>query len=186
MQVNVDTPYNQYDQQVTALPDGRFAVTWTDYGPGNPPGSPIGTPATDDVKARVFDPSPNVTVIAAAGNLEIATATTARLAFAPGGARLQLDHSTAFIGQINGFGDADTIDLRDVAFGSGTTLGYKANSSNSGGTLTVSDGAHVSMLALLGQYTAASFVLGSDGHGGTAIASASATAQANTLVSPHA
>lgn len=184
MQVNVDTPYNQYDQQVTALPDGRFAVTWTDYGPGNPPGSPIGTPATDDVKARVFDPSPNVTVIAAASNLEIATATAARLAFAPGGARLQLDHSTAFIGQINGFGDADTIDLRDVAFGSGTTLGYKANSSNSGGTLTVSDGAHVSMLALLGQYTAASFVLGSDGHGGTAIASA--TAQANTLVSPHA
>lgn len=185
--VNINTPNYQRDPQITALEGGRFAVTWTDYTPGWAVGSkPNGSPESAQVRVRVFDPSPDTTVIAAGTTLEISTATAARLAFAPEGAALLLDHSTAFIGQINGFGGADTIDLGDIAFGSGTTVGYAANSSNSGGTLTISDGTHTSALALLGQYAAASFALGSDGHGGTIIASASATAQANMLAAPHA
>lgn len=171
--VNVSTAYDQADSRIAALPNGGFTVTWTDYGTGN-------------VKSRVFGPDPSTTAIAAGTTPEIATATQAHLAFAPEGAALQLDHSTAFIGEIAGFGGADTIDLRDVIFGSGTTLGYKANSSNAGGTLVVSDGTHTSALALLGQYTATSFAVASDGHGGTIIASASAATQANTLAPPHA
>ena len=81
---------------------------------------------------------------------------------------LQLDASTAFGGQISGFGGYDQIDLRDLAFSSGTTtLGY--SSSTNSGTLTVSDGTHTANLALLGNYTAGSFAMSVDGHGGTLI-----------------
>jgi hypothetical protein len=60
-----------------------------------------------------------------------------------------------------------SIDLSAIGFSANTTLGYSANSDNSGGTLTVSDGPHARSLALLGQHMASSFVMGSDGHGGT-------------------
>jgi hypothetical protein len=77
------------------------------------------------------------------------------------------------------------IDLSDISFGADTTLGYSANSANTGGTLTVSDGSHATSLALLGQYAAASFVMASDGHGGTMITDAPANQQ-TWLSLPHA
>ena len=87
--------------------------------------------------------------------------------FASGGL-LQLDASTTFGGQISGFGGSDQIDLRDIAFNSGTTtLGYADNGTS--GTLSVTDGTHTANLALLGTYTAASFAISVDGHGGTLI-----------------
>ena len=82
---------------------------------------------------------------------------------------LKLDDLQHFNGQISGFGGQDTLDLADIAFSSQLTLGYGANSDNSGGTLTVNDGVHVANLALLGSYMASSFVASSDGHGGTFI-----------------
>jgi hypothetical protein len=39
------------------------------------------------------------------------------------------------------------IDLSNISFGANDTLGYSANGSNTGGTLTVSDGAHATSLA---------------------------------------
>jgi hypothetical protein len=39
--------------------------------------------------------------------------------------------------------------------------------SGGSGTLTISDGTHVAILALIGTYTAGSFKTADDGHGGT-------------------
>ena len=46
-------------------------------------------------------------------------------------------------------------DLSDIRFRADTTLGYSANSENTGGALTVSDGTNTFNLALLGQYAVA-------------------------------
>lgn len=119
-----------------------------------------------------------VITIPAQTTFEIPSASTANLAFPPGGAALQLDHSTAFAGSLTGFGGGDSIDLADIAFnGTATTLGYLGNDSNTGGHLAVSDGTHAAALTLLGQYSAASFVLAADGHGGTLITAADTTNQ---------
>jgi len=55
---------------------------------------------------------------------------------------LILDHSSSFTGAVSGFNHGDSLDLGDVAFGSGTgtTLSYSANDAGTGGTLIVSDG----------------------------------------------
>jgi hypothetical protein len=58
------------------------------------------------------------------------------------------------------------IDPSDISFSANTSLGYAANNDNTGGTLTVSDGAHAMGIALLGQYMASSFPLSGDGHWG--------------------
>jgi hypothetical protein len=84
-------------------------------------------------------------------------------------ATLKIDHAADVRGTVAGFGSNDVLDLADLAFGKNTTLGYAANTSNTGGTLTVSDGTHTANIALLGQYTAASFVMSADGFGGTHI-----------------
>jgi hypothetical protein len=78
-------------------------------------------------------------------------------------------------------GAQGSIDLSNVSFGTNTTLGYSANSDNSGGTLTVSDGLHATSLALLGQYAALSFVMASDGHGGTLITDPPLRSDQNTF-----
>ena len=87
-----------------------------------------------------------------------------------GGGILQLDNSVSFAGLVAGFGEPDVIDLRDVAFSSGTSLSYtSANPANTSGTLTVTDGAHTAHIMLIGQYAAAQFTLAADGAGGTLV-----------------
>ena len=83
-----------------------------------------------------------------------------------------------FDGTISGFDAKDQIDLADNSYGPTTTLGYTANSGNTGGTLTVNDGFHSANLALLGNYTSASFAASSDGHGGTLVSDAAVSSQA--------
>jgi hypothetical protein len=51
--------------------------------------------------------------------------------------------------------------------------------------LTVSDGAHVAKLTLLGNYLASVFVAASDGHGGTVVSEVSANTNLQ-LAQPHA
>jgi hypothetical protein len=76
---------------------------------------------------------------------------------------------------VQNFSVLDGIDLTNVTFGSGTTLGFVENGGNTAGALTVSDGAHTAVLTLLGQYTTASFQDVSDGGSGTLVAMASTT-----------
>ncbi|UFW53238.1 MULTISPECIES: FG-GAP repeat domain-containing protein [Bradyrhizobium] len=165
--INVQATQDQVHPQLVASQDGGFAIAWSDV---------------NGEKVQVYAANQPVTTIAAGTTLDIPSASTAKLAFAPGGATLQLDNSDGFAGSITGFGGGDRIDLSDIAFSSGgTTLGYSANASNSGGHLTVSDGPHIASLTLLGQYAATSFVLTSDGHGGTLITAAQDAANQSQL-----
>jgi len=76
------------------------------------------------------------------------------------------------------------IDLAQTGFGVHTTLGYSENSSDTGGTLSVKDGTHIAKIALLGNYTAASFVIAADGHGGLLISETPQTEQQSLLTHP--
>jgi autotransporter passenger strand-loop-strand repeat protein len=104
------------------------------------------------------------------GFLEIrsgATAGTGVIGFTSAGGILQLDDSQHFNGAISGFGIPGDIDLRDIAFGPSTTLGYSGNTTS--GILTVQDGTHTASIHLLGQYVAGNFKLSNDGAGGTLV-----------------
>ena len=103
--------------------------------------------------------------------LHFGAKSTVDTTFAAGAAgTLQLDQSN-YTGKISGFALGDSIDLTNITFTAGTTkFHYTPNSTDptSGGLLRVTDGTHVAKLELQGQYTAANFVLLSDG-GGTQI-----------------
>ena len=79
----------------------------------------------------------------------------------------ELRDAADYKGSIAGFAASDVLDLRQIAF-SGQSAGYTPTGASSG-TLTLTDGTHSAALKLLGSYTASSFNLASDTHGGTAI-----------------
>ncbi len=88
------------------------------------------------------------------------------------GGTLELDAGAGFTGAIKGFGKpdlADRIDLRGIAFGTGTTKSFTEAASNTSGTLTVTRGTHTVHLVLLGRYKTTNFNLATDGHGGTLV-----------------
>jgi hypothetical protein len=88
-----------------------------------------------------------------AATLEFAAAASANTTFDFGAAgTLKLDHSTDFTGTVSGFGAGDHLDLLDMVFANGATLNYAANQNGTGGTLSVSDGAHTANIVVLGQY----------------------------------
>jgi hypothetical protein len=96
------------------------------------------------------------------------SAGTSELDFAASaGGTLQLDDSVHFGGIISGFGVPGGIDLRDIAFGTGTTLGY--SDSGGSGTLTVQAGSATATINLIGQYVQANFHIQADGYGGTLV-----------------
>jgi hypothetical protein len=120
------------------------------------------------------------------GQLELGTDTSPGVLFAGNSGTLTLDQSQSFNGQISGFGGQDQMDLLDICFAANTTtLGYSANSENSGGTLMVCDGVHTANLALIGQYAASSFGIVGDNHGGTLITELPSSQQ-QLLAQPHA
>jgi len=118
--------------------------------------------------------------------LELDTADSGTVTFAGPEGALQLDSANGFTGEVSGFGALNQIDLAAIGFGANTTLGYTANNTNTGGTLTVSDGTHTANVALLGQYMAASFATASDGHGGTLVTDPPVVASQTLLTQPHA
>ena len=82
------------------------------------------------------------TTIAGGSVLDISTPDSSKLTFAGSNATLVLDQTATFSGTVAGFGAQNHIDLPSIAFGAPTTLGYTENSTNTGGTLTISDGSH--------------------------------------------
>ncbi len=94
---------------------------------------------------------------------------------------------SSFAGTVVGLHGQDAIDLADIGFGAGSTLGYSGNADNSGGTLSVGDGTHTANIALLGSYMASSFAAASDGHGGTLVSeTAQSATQVPMVTQPHA
>ena len=73
-----------------------------------------------------------------------------------------------------------------TGFGAHATLGHSENRSNTGRTLTATEGFHGSTLALLSNYMAASFVTTADSHGGTLVTVAPLATQQLLLTRPHA
>ena len=106
--------------------------------------------------------------------LELTGADSGSVTFSGTTGTLILDHSSSFTGKLidlTGNGNpssSDQIDLKDIAFGTGTTESYVGNSS--GGVLTIKDAQnHTANISLEGNYTSSTFTLSSDGHGGTIV-----------------
>jgi hypothetical protein len=95
---------------------------------------------------------------------------------------LRLDHSAteAYGGSITGFAVGDSIDLADVKFTGGTqgaAATYTPDFGGFTGSLVVSDGTDASLLVLIGNYSADTFNVTSDGSGnGTLVTLAHKTA----------
>jgi probable HAF family extracellular repeat protein len=80
---------------------------------------------------------------------------------------LKLDSSSTFTGTVAGLTGQDTIDLTDISFATAGQPTFAGT--NSGGTLTVTDGTHTANISLIGNYLSSYWVLTNDGHGGTSI-----------------
>ena len=119
------------------------------------------------------------------GTLEVASGGILNgVRFEGGNGALVLDASASLHGLlVAGFGQggaADSIDLKDIAFGTTkkNQLSFTEATNGASGTLTVTDGLHTASLMMI-QYgatlTSSNFALASDGHGGTIIDFVSAT-----------
>jgi hypothetical protein len=105
--------------------------------------------------------------IADGASVELTSAYAGQAIFAGPTGTLQLDHATSFSGTVAGMTGQDTLDLRDINFGTATRTTYSGT--GSAGTLTVTDGAHSASIVLLGNYMASAFATSGDGHGGSSI-----------------
>ncbi|MHC2725137.1 hypothetical protein [Bradyrhizobium diazoefficiens] len=63
----------------------------------------------------------------------------------------------------------DHIDLLDFNFASAPTLNYTPNADSSGGTLSITDGAHTANIALLGTFDPTGFQIEADKTTGTLV-----------------
>jgi hypothetical protein len=77
----------------------------------------------------------------------------------------------------------DKLDLAGVNFATLQQPVFTGNTS--GGTLSVTNGAHTANIALLGNYMASTFVTSSDGHSGTYVVDPSVASQNNLLAQPQ-
>ncbi|WP_150756361.1 beta strand repeat-containing protein, partial [Pseudomonas fluorescens] len=104
--------------------------------------------------------------ISGTATLEFGAASDQHVTFDSGAAgTLKLDVSAAFSGSVSGFTAGDKLEFGDVAFGADTQITYAANDTGTGGMLSVSDGAHVTQVALNGQYAAAGLQANAEGSG---------------------
>jgi len=116
-------------------------------------------------------------LISGSGTLEFGAASSANATFAPDASgTLKLDDVLDFTGSIQGFNEHDQLDLGDIQFNGNISVGYSANNTGTGGTLTVTDGTHTAAIALSGQFDAAGFHAASDGITGTMITYVSTSA----------
>ena len=120
--------------------------------------------------------------IGGGGLLELPTAAnySGGINFSGIGGTLQIDAPTAvaLTNTIGGFAFGDTIDLRGLAWSPSNAVSYKL------GTLTVTGGGVTDTLTLAGLAARSSFMLRSDGHGGTTVIDSTVTNEAdlNTLI----
>jgi hypothetical protein len=118
--------------------------------------------------------------------LEVNTHDSGNVTFTGTSGTLWLDQPSTFTGKVSGLGAQNDIDLSTIAFGAHATLGYSPNNNNTGGTLSVTNGSQSASIALLGNYMASSFVMGSDNHGGTMVlADATQSANQSLLTNPQ-
>src|SRR5262249_52498630 len=105
-----------------------------------------------------------------------------------GGGELTLDLSTGPNNfELAGFtATSDKLDLADIGYGAGTTVHFSEASDDKSGTLTVSYGTHIATITLLGDFTHSTFILSSDGNGGTIVVDPPQSDSSATTSSPVA
>jgi autotransporter passenger strand-loop-strand repeat protein len=109
-----------------------------------------------------------IATVISGGKLEVASGGSASGVVFSSGGMLQVDSGGHVSGAISGFHLGDEIDLRGLAYSSGSsTLTWKQTTTgaNASGTLTIKEGASSTTLALVGSYTTSNFSATSDGHG---------------------
>jgi autotransporter passenger strand-loop-strand repeat protein len=108
------------------------------------------------------------------------------VSFTDAAGELQLFNLAGFNAKIAGMsGPGQKVDLGGFAFSSGETVTW--TQAGTSGTLTVSDGAKVANLTLIGTYVTSDFALAGDGHGGTFVSDPPApSANAATFVAAAA
>ena len=109
-------------------------------------------------------------LISGSATLEFAASSAEKVVFAAGSVgTLALDHAMDFSGMVSGLTAGSHLDLLDFNFANAPALSYTANTNGSGGTLSISDGAHAANIALLGQFDPAGFQAAVDHGTGTMI-----------------
>ncbi|WP_456780966.1 hypothetical protein [Bradyrhizobium sp. USDA 3315] len=109
-------------------------------------------------------------LISGAGTIEFGAASAAGVTFdVTAAGHLILDDAFHFSGTVSGLDGNDDIDLKGISFGANTAVSFAENQAGTGGTLTVSDGAHTANIVLLGQYDPAGFAEKADTTNGTVI-----------------
>jgi hypothetical protein len=171
-------------------PVNTLTVTATNSSPGETSETiaaqtiTVTDPPSGSTTSVVNNSSANSATISGTETYEFVNASAENVSFAAGAAgTLKLDQSSTFTGVISGFAAGDSLDLADIAFHANTTLGYSVNADGTGGTLSISDGAHGASIALFGQYAAAGFHAGSDSGAGAIVTYADPGATtANALI----
>jgi hypothetical protein len=101
-------------------------------------------------------------LISGNGSLEIAGSFNEQVKFDDNASgTLKIDNAVDLSGMVSGFGSHDTIDLSNI-LASTASISYSANSSNTGGILTVTDGSNTSNISLNGEYASADFHIAAD------------------------
>jgi hypothetical protein len=102
------------------------------------------------------------------GTLFFASSFSQNVAFGAAGV-LELAQSQGYTGSITGFSHSGgtSLDLADIGFVGSSEATFSGTTKS--GILTVTDGTHTAHIHLTGNYTRASFVASSDGHGGTIV-----------------
>ena len=115
------------------------------------------------------------------GTLDLASTFTENVTFTGSTGTLELAQSQTYTGSVTGFSKSGGtfLDLVDIAFGGGTTATYSGNKKS--GTLTVTDGTHTAHIALKGDYRTSTFIVASDGHGGTLVHDPAAPRRASAV-----
>ncbi|KRQ08298.1 beta strand repeat-containing protein [Bradyrhizobium manausense] len=109
-------------------------------------------------------------LISGAGTIEFEAGAAAKINFdATAAGHLILDDAFHFSGTVSGLDGNDDIDIKGISFGAGTTVSFTETQAGTGGTLTVSDGAHTANIVLLGQYDPTGFTEKADTTNGTVI-----------------
>ena len=110
--------------------------------------------------------SGGLTISSGTANISGTVAAGQEILFA-GPGDLALYNLASFHATIGGFSTGDEFDLGGFGYATSETEVFTENAAHTQGTLTVTDGAKVANLTLLGNYATGDFHLSTDNHGGT-------------------
>ena len=162
------------------------------YDPPAPTSNALAPTSSSQTITTSEPPTGGSATIGTGATLKLGAACSEAVTFNSSAGTLILDssltsggQSSNFTGTVSGFGAQDVIDLPGIAFDAQTTLGYLADSNQTGGTLSLTDGAQSAKIALLGNYMASSFAVVSDHHSDSMVTEASQASNQSLLTNPQ-